>query len=143
MRRCVAGVALFQAGGAGLHPPSVSSVRACHRPPPGTGVSALASRCSVYSGGAQRAVCTVERSRITFLYTPASASHASCTICPHVFPATSAVLCLIISITAALRLESDCCCNLLKCSLKSLLDGSSQNDRGLKNIKKNRDRHQQ
>lgn len=35
-------------------------------------------------------------------------------------PATSAVLILIISMTAALLLESDCCCNLLRCSLKSL-----------------------
>jgi len=35
-------------------------------------------------------------------------------------PATSAALCLIISMTAALRLESDCCCNLLRCSFRSL-----------------------
>ena len=35
-------------------------------------------------------------------------------------PATSAARCLIISITAALRRESDCCCSLLKCSFKSL-----------------------
>lgn len=35
-------------------------------------------------------------------------------------PATSAALCLIISITAALRRESDCCCSLLKCSFRSL-----------------------
>lgn len=32
----------------------------------------------------------------------------------------SAALCLIISITAALRRESDCCCSLLRCSFKSL-----------------------
>lgn len=39
-------------------------------------------------------------------------------------PATSAALCLIISITAALRRESDCCCSLLKCSCKSLQRGT-------------------
>ena len=40
--------------------------------------------------------------------------------CNYSFAATSAALCLIISFTAALLLESDCCCNLLRCSLRSL-----------------------
>ena len=35
-------------------------------------------------------------------------------------PPTSVARCLIISFTAALRRESDCCCNLLMCSFKSL-----------------------
>lgn len=43
-----------------------------------------------------------------------------CTIDHPALLATSAALCLIISITAALRRESDCCCSLLKCSFRSL-----------------------
>ncbi|KAG5608580.1 hypothetical protein H5410_019861, partial [Solanum commersonii] len=39
-------------------------------------------------------------------------------------PATSAVRCLIISMTAALRRESACCCILRKCSFKSLYKGT-------------------
>lgn len=45
---------------------------------------------------------------------------SGCTNSYSAFPATSAARCLIISITAALRRESDCCCNLFKCSFKSL-----------------------
>jgi len=44
--------------------------------------------------------------------------------CNYSFAATSAALCLIISFTAALLLESDCCCNLLRCSLRSLQRGT-------------------
>lgn len=43
-------------------------------------------------------------------------------------PATSAARCLIISITAALRRESDCCCSLLRCSFKSLQRGTVHSD---------------
>lgn len=42
--------------------------------------------------------------------------------------ATSAARCLIISMTAALRRESDCCCILRRCSFKSLQRGTWHSD---------------
>lgn len=51
-----------------------------------------------------------------------------CTVCYPELAATSAARCLIISITAALRRESDCCCNLLKCSFRSLHRGTLHSD---------------
>jgi len=55
--------------------------------------------------------------------------HPLCTQIGHpALLATSAALCLIISITAALRRESDCCCSLLKCSFRSLQRGTWHSD---------------
>jgi len=55
---------------------------------------------------------------------PLSTKYTCLYRCNYSFAATSAALCLIISFTAALLLESDCCCNLLRCSLRSLHRGT-------------------